>query len=341
MSSFSTADFSLHSFSSPSDGFMLVKPDGQIIRINDSACHLLGVDTLTALPAMDPADLHSNHAALWSLIHRVLAGTTRQQEHILSIVDSTGIAKQLQILWHYPSESDSDQSAFLFVIHELPLITEPDKQQRTLFLVFSGLLASITVWVMFSLLVDTFEIAIKPYQMTHILLISGLILSLLLCRHTKRKPSQVGLSFRGAGKSIGYSILFSFAAIVLMVLYKSLSLKLGIGPFHADEPFWDFGFTIGMKLYPISVFLQEFISQGIMHEGLLHILPSKYAAVGAPLLCALYFTVMHIHRGLYFMLGSFFLICVICIIYQKHHSIWGLCILHYTIPMAAYFLNIV
>jgi hypothetical protein len=124
-----------------------------------------------------------------------------------------------------------------------------------------------------------------------------------------------------------------------MTAVKAILVMSGSGFFPVGQPFFDFQFTLGMKLYPLSVLLQEILSQSIIHECLMRILKGKNSHIHAILLSSILFTVLHVHRGFGFMVGSFLLGCGIGILYRKQRTVWGLCITHYSVSMMAFFLN--
>ena len=49
---------------------------------------------------------------------------------------------------------------------------------------------------------------------------------------------------------------------------------------------------------------------------------------------ASFFGAMHIHKGLFYMLGAVALLSVFGIIYRKQKTIWGLCVPHFVLGIA-------
>lgn len=92
-------------------------------------------------------------------------------------------------------------------------------------------------------------------------------------------------------------------------------------------------------MYPLSVLLQEILSQSIIRECLMRILKGENSHIYAILLSSMLFTALHIHRGFGFMVGSLLLCYGIGALYRKQRTIWGLCITHYSVSMMAFFLN--
>jgi hypothetical protein len=175
--------------------------------------------------------------------------------------------------------------------------------------------------------------------MTFLLLGLGLILAAAIVWKTDLKKSDIGLSFKNIRRSLFFHIIATIVICLLLIGAKSIAIASGSTLFPKDQPFFDFGFSLGMKLYPISVLLQEFLSQCVIHESLIRILKGKHSAVYAILLSAVLFCTLHIHRGFGYMIGSFALICFISAIYRRHRSVWGLCITHYAVSMMAFFLH--
>ena len=158
-------------------------------------------------------------------------------------------------------------------------------------------------------------------------------------RKTDLDFKDIGLSFRNIRKPVLTNVAISAAACLIMIIAKLIVINSGSGFFPEDQPFFDFTFTLGMKLYPLSVVLQEVLAQSIIHECLMRVLKGSHSHILAMVLSAVLFTALHFHRGFWFMLGSLFLICIVCTMYRKQRTVWGLCITHYTISMMAFFLN--
>lgn len=213
------------------------------------------------------------------------------------------------------------------------------KEKDNAVFLFSVLLVSVCVWNLFFAGLNYFKISIPPFCMTYILLGMGMILTWIIYRNTDISLKDMGLSIKNIRKPLIFNICISVSVCLIMIVLKAILVKSGSDFFPKGQPFWDFGFTLGMKLYPISVVLQEFLSQGIIHECLMRILKGKHSGALAILLSSVLFAALHIHRGFSFMIGSLLLVSIIGILYRKQRTIWGLCITHYTITMFGYFLN--
>ena len=206
-------------------------------------------------------------------------------------------------------------------------------------MIFSFFLTAIGIWTLFDASLTYFGIEIPQFCMSYILLGLGMILVWAIFSKTDLKFSELGFSLKNIGKPLIVNVIISASAALIMIAAKVVLIRSGSEFFPEDQPFFDFNFTLGMKLYPLSVLLQEFLSQSIIHECLMRILKGKHSGIHAILLSSILFTALHIHRGFGYMIGSLFLCTVIGIMYRRQRSIWGLCITHYSVSMMAFFLN--
>ena len=338
-----TKDLGPYVFENIIDGVLLLTNDGTVAYMNKSAQNMLsiGEDQLNrSLPGMWLQQMDPRND---ELCQAVLDALYNKHELICRRADfysETGERQIFQVkssYWKAPDEETSD--GILLIIQDITSEEQLKKEKEDAILIFSLLLTVIGVWVLFYSVLVRFGIQIPMFAMTYILLGIGMILGVVALRKTDLNLSDMGLSFRNIRKPVLANVIFSLSVWVVMIVAKVIAIRSGSGFFSEDQPFFDFTFTLGMKLYPLSVLLQEILSQSIIHECLMRILQGKYSHILSVFLSAVLFTTLHVHRGFEFMIGSMILVCIIGIIYRKQRTVWGLCITHYSVTMMAYFLN--
>lgn len=325
------------------DGVILLTHDGTIAYMNKSAQNMLSLreDQLNrSLPGMWLQQMDSRND---ELCQTVLDALYNKHELICRKADfyrDNGERQVFYIRSSYWKASDEETAdGILLILQDITYEERLKKEKEDAILIFSLLLAVIGIWVLFYSALVRFGIYIPMFAMTYILLGIGMILGVIAIRKTDLKISDMGLSFRNIRGPVLANVIFSLSACLIMIAAKAIAIWRGTGLFPEGQPFFDFRFTLGMKLYPLSVLLQEILSQSIIHECLMRILQGKYSHILSVFLSAVLFTTLHYHRGFEFMIGSMILVCVIGIIYRKQRTVWGLCITHYSVTMMAYFLN--
>ena len=330
-------------FGDIADGVLLLSSDGTIAYMNKSAQAILNIaaDQLgSSLPGtwLQQTDTRNDdlcQAILDALYHKqtkiektVKFYTTNNENRTLRIKSS---------YWNDPDPEGND--GVLLILQDVTKEERLKKEKEDAILIFTFFLTAVGIWVLFYAALIQFQIEIPKFCMTYILLGLGAALSWLIIWKTDLTISDLGLSFRNIRKPVLVNAAFSLTACLAMIAAKAILIMSGSAFFPEGQPFFDFQFTLGMKLYPLSVLLQEILSQSIIHECLIRILKGKNARLYAILISSLLFTVLHIHRGFGFMIGSLLLCCGIGILYRKQRTIWGLCITHYSISMMTFFLN--
>ena len=339
----STKNLGPYVFEDIVDGVLLLARDGTIVYANKSAQEILQLTDShfkrslpgTWLQEMDPRNddlCQSILDALYDKYQRaqrtVNFYTPCNEKRILRIKSS---------YWNAPNtESDT---GILLILQDITTEEQLKNEKEDAIMVFSILLTAIGIWTLFYPSMTYFRIEIPQFCMTYILLGLGMIMTWCIFSKTDLTVSDLGFSFQNIRKPVIFNIMISLSAVALMIIAKFIFISSGSALFPEEQPFFDFHFTLGMRLYPLSVLLQEFLSQSIIHECLIRILKGKHAHIHAILLSSILFTALHIHRGFGFMIGSLLLCCVIGMMYRRQRTIWGLCITHYTVSMMAFFLN--
>ena len=325
------------------DGVLLLACDGTITYANKSAKDILNItdDQLTcSLLGKLLKQMDSRNDELCQSILDAIYDKQQKISKTVNFYTPSNDKRILHIKSSYWNAPDHDtQSGILLILQDITAEERLKKEKDDSILIFTLFLTAVGVWTLFYAFLTYFEIEIPRFCMTYILLGLGIFLAVCVLWKTDLKISDIGLSFRNIRKPMLSNIAISLSACLIMIAAKAVFIICGSTFFPDDQPFFDFNFTLGMKLYPLSVLLQEFLSQSVIHECLMRILKGKYSRIHAIALSSMLFTALHIHRGFGFMIGSLLLGCIIGTMYRKQRTIWGLCITHYTVSMMAFFLN--
>ena len=343
MENHSTRSLGPYVFDDIADGVLLLSREGTIAYMNKSAQVMLNISNDQLSDSLPGSWLSQTDSRNDDLCQSILDALYDKQIKIIRTVNfftPNGKKRTLQIKSSYWDAPQPDgQDGVLLILQDVTEEERLKKEKEDAILVFSFFLAAVGIWTLFYAALTQFQIEIPRFCMTYILLGLGAVLTWLIIWKTDLTVSDIGLSFRNIHKPVLMNVTFSLIACLVMIATKAIFMLSGSAFFPEDQPFFDFQFTLGMKLYPISVLLQEILSQSIIHECLMRILKGKNSHIHAIILSSILFTVLHIHRGFGFMIGSLLLGCGIGVLYRKQRTIWGLCITHYSVSMMAFFLN--
>lgn len=334
-----------HVFENIVDGVLLLTSNGTIAYMNPSAQDILSIDSQYLKESFPGRWLQHSDTRNDEFCQVILDALYNKQKLISKKVKFYN-EQGKQLVFHikssyWSSPNDATQNGVLLIIQDVTTEEHLKEERDDAIHVFSVMLVGIGFWILFSAALDLFQINMPTYVMTYLVILFGSIASWIIQHQTSFKFSDIGLSFKNTRKPLIFNLVLSVTICVLMILLKAFLIKSGSDYFPPGTPFWDFTFDLGMMLYPISVVMQEFLSQGIIHECLIRILNGKHTYMLSIFLSSTLFTILHIHRGFLFMIASLFLVCIIGIIYRKQRTIWGICITHYTIAMASFFLGYV
>lgn len=325
------------------DGVILLTCDGTVAYVNKSARSMLsiGEDQLNqSLPGVWLQQAGQENDEFCQAILDALYDKHELISRKVGFQSKNGERRTLWVkssYWNAPNRETQD--GILLIVQDITAEERLKKEKADAILVLSVFIAIVGIWTLFYSALVNFGVQLPGFVMTYILLGMGAILAGVIIWKTDLKAFDMGLSFRNIRKPVLVNVCASLFACLALIAAKFILIRNGSEFFPDGQPFFDFRFTLGMKLYPLSVMLQETLSQSVIHESLMRILEGKRSHIFAILLSAVLFTALHIHRGFGFMIGSLLLVCVIGIMYRRQRTIWGICITHYSVSMMAFFLN--
>lgn len=213
-----------------------------------------------------------------------------------------------------------------------------DKKNSVIFLL--SMLVIICIWIFTYAIWDFTGKRLSHRVLTKILEFSTFIISICYVRINKIKRDDMGLNTTNITNVIIKNIIFSALFIVILALIKFILINTSFNFFNTNKPFWNWNVMSWSRwIYPITVFMQQFLINGVVHESLNKILEGKNKTFVVIIIAALYFGAIHIHKGLGYMLGACAMCIVLCMVYRKQRTIWGISISHYLLGMAAKFLG--
>ena len=187
------------------------------------------------------------------------------------------------------------------------------------------------------------ELLGRPYEgslLTRFIELGGLFTFLFVARDTGFLLSIGALRIKGIKKAVLVDAVIAAAGLALLVLIKLVLLKTSPGLFPPGARFWEWGTPDPSRIfYPVTVVVQEFLARGALHENLLRVFTGKKKEGLAIVVSSLIFSVLHIHKGLVYMICAAVLLGALGFLYRRQRTIWGLCIPHYVLGMAVGFLG--
>lgn len=326
------------------DGILIIDMQGNIIYKNAGAADHLGLHSESAKPLvlseLFQKDNGVNDGFYQYLFDSIYDKNTVHTGTIPYILPN----KQKKILqvrtsfWENPN--DKQQRGVLLIFQDITEQEQLKQHRKEAMLLFNILLVLVCGWVVFVNGLSAIGIQIAPFQMTYILLTFGMIVSFVVYKKTNMTLNDLGLSKKHLKESIIMNVIVSSIIILAFILVKIILIRFYPDFFPEGQPFWFFRITsLGMLLYPVTVFLQEFIARGVLQESLIAIFTGNHKELKATLLAALLFAALHVHRSFAYIAGSFFLVVLMSPLYLKYRNIWGVCISHYVLCMTAIFLG--
>ena len=135
-------------------------------------------------------------------------------------------------------------------------------------------------------------------------------------------------------KNLRKELLESFFVLAVMITGMSVGKMIlatsGTDLFPENRPFFDFtvpGFYY-IKYIGI-VFLQDLETKCGLQKSITKILDNKHGNILAIAVTSIMFMALHVQHGLVYMIGAGILSAVLAVLYNRHQSLLGCCIVHY------------
>ncbi len=208
------------------------------------------------------------------------------------------------------------------------------KKQEESSVVFISVIVYACGWVLLYAIWDFVGRPISDQLLTQLVMLFGFVVFLIVLRKTSFTLKDLGLQFKNIKSAVIVDSIIAVVGVLLLIVVKFIIMKIAPGFFGEDQPFFNFNFGWGEYFYPVTVVLQEFLTRSVMHENMRRVITSKYSEWLAIIVSSLLFAVLHIHKGIFFMVGAMILLGALGMLYRKQRTIWGLCIPHYILGLS-------
>ncbi len=273
------------------------------------------------------------------------------QEMLLLPEDAAG-RKYAELMQEDIATSNDDFNQFLRddtgrksegVVIQFTDITElvrMHRKEKDASIVFVSTLIFVCAWMLLVALWEFLDRPLPAHLLTQAVTFLGACMMVFLVKTTSITWRELGLSTKNLRKALITDSLVAAAGLALMIGLKLALLHVAPGFFEAGTPFWNWrALRLSGIFYPVTVFLQELISRGLLHESMRRIITGKYRETVAIVVTSLVFGAPHLFLGFIYMLGAAILLGGLGMLYRRQNTIWGLCIPHYVLGMALVFLG--
>ena len=319
------------------DGVLVLNDKGTIVYMNPVASRVLCLENKhvgkSYIVAM--ADTIENPANDDFTQYLLTAVAEKDVSHKgdVNFVNRSGIRIQMHLTSSYYNADDSRGVIIQFT--DITELMENRKLRMDSTVVFFTATVVASLW---NFIYAIWEFANRPIPklyMPPMLYMLGLISFFIIWRKTGFSIADMGLSTVNLKKNLCSGGVVT--AIGLAVLFGLKLALMKLKPdFFAGKPFINFAAQPAWIYfyYIFSVFMQEFISQGVMHENLRRLLTGPHKDLLALIFASMLFGSMHVHYGIVYMVGGTMLLLVIGTLYAKQRSIWGILLPHFVLGNA-------
>lgn len=325
-----------------SDGLLVLDLSGCISFVNPAAKRLLGVDDISAgekyvgIMMKDGGKNDSFHQMLLDAVYdkNILHKTE------LRYVRPDGTERIFRVSSSFLfGENGEEKEGVVIQFSDVTEETVSREKHHDAAVMLVILITFVSLCVLNYAVWDSLGRPIDQSILTKIAEIVGFVAAAAIMRHTGIKYEDMGLRIKGAGKYIRKDFMITAVIMAVIIGGKFLCRIFLPKLVSPDAPFfyW-YAAEIYDYIYPITVVAQEFLTRGLMHESIARIIPGKHAEGVAIIVSSLFFSAVHIHMGLPYMIGSFVLLSVFGMVYCKQRTIWGLCIPHFFLGESLKFL---
>lgn len=321
------------------DGLIVLDTEGTVVYVNPSAKSILkspGLKTGQKYAAFMAFDDTGENDEFHQYILDSVYDKNREHEGYIHYTRPDKSRRILRVISSYAYNDDMSET--LGVILQFSDVTELEVARRKYddtAKVFVLLLGMLSLW---NFAVGVYEMFDRPFPgfvMTIFIEIMGALGAVYMLKHTSITVPELGLSFKGAGKHILVDGFFTALVLIAMIVAKIIIRKTMPQVISPDSPMFYFSaWGVSETMYPLTVVVQEFLTRGAVQGSIQRIMPGKYCVPISIILSSLFFAALHIYLGMAFMVGSFLLLSVFGIIYEKQKTIWGLCIPHYFLGLS-------
>ncbi len=317
------------------DGVLVLDKQGTILFLNPRGQQLLGfgddaVGRKYAAVILEKGQ-KGNGAFHQFLLDSLYDNETTHKGEI-SYTTPDGDSRNLQLTTSFLFDEAGDQYEGVVVqFADVTEVVRLRKKQEESSFAFVAVIIYVCSWVFVDVIWELLGRPVSEHLLTQLVMLLGLVVFYFILKNTSFTLQDLGLGFKNIRSAVITDSIIAVVGVVLLCGVKLLILKFIPGFFPADRPFFSFDFTWSEWIYPLVVVLQEFLTRSVMHENLRRIIVSKNSEWMAIFVSSILFGVLHIHMGIFFMVGAVILLGALGMLYRKQGTIWGLCIPHYVL----------
>lgn len=319
------------------DGAIVIGDNGKLLYINQSAKQVCGfsddVIGMNYAVVMENLIAMKENDEFYQYIINAITNRNVAQKGDVSFIGNGGKKYRLHLTASY--YDDETVSGVVIQFSDITEIELERKRRLDSTIVFVTILSVSAIWDYVYSLWDYTQRPIPVGFLPAIMYAIGLVSFYILWRTTDLPLREIGLGTANLKRNIRTNVYITLAGLAIMIILKWIILAFAPDFFHG-KPFIHFAAQRPWQYmyYILSVFLQQFISQGIIHENLRRILYGKHKTFFAYMLSMLFFGAMHVHYGFIYMVAASILLAAIGAMYMKQRSIWGILIPHYFLGTA-------
>lgn len=195
---------------------------------------------------------------------------------------------------------------------------------------FSAFLFAFCCWMIVYALWQYLGQPVPTDVMTHGVEVLGFLMFFYILKATSLTWKDLGLKTEQPWKIVRTGLIVAACAVAVMFAAKAIIRVFAPNAFGPEYPFFDIrAFGIRQIIYILTALVQEFLARSVIQGNLRRIMTGRHVGAAAIILSSLVFATLHIHLGLFFMLGAAVLAGLEGILYEKQQSIYGVWVVHW------------
>ena len=207
---------------------------------------------------------------------------------------------------------------------------------------FSAFLFAYCGWMIVYALWQYLGQPVSTDVMTHGVEVLGFLMFFYILSSTSLSWKDLGIKTEMPGKTVRTGLLIAACAVAVMCVGKAVVRLISPGAFSPECPFFDIrAFGVRQIIYIFTAGVQEFLARSVIQGNLRRIMVGRHTAAAAIVISSMSFATLHIHLGLFFMLGAAVLAGLEGILYEKQQSIYGVWIVHWVFGVTGTLLHFI
>ena len=195
---------------------------------------------------------------------------------------------------------------------------------------FSAFLFAFCCWMIVYALWQFLKQPVSTDVMTHGVEVLGFLMFFYIMASTSLTWKDLGIKTEEPWKKVRTGAIIAVCAVAVMCVAKAVIRIFSPAAFGPEYPFFDIrAFGLRQIIYILTAGVQEFLARSVIQGNLRRIMVGKHIGAAAIVISSLTFATLHIHLGLFFMLGAAVLAGLEGILYEKQQSIFGVWVVHW------------